>query len=77
MREASRNPLISALGPSHQGPGVLTKTHAAPDAGFGDRVGLTPSTRVRILYPETLCLLFTSVCLAPWIFPTSELRVLP
>ena len=33
--------LFLPLGPSHQGPGVLTKTHAALDAGFGDCVGLT------------------------------------
>ena len=79
-REASRKPGGSwnpPLGPNHQGPGVLTKTHAAPEAGFGDCVGLTLSTRVQILCPETPCLLFTSVCLAPWRSPTSEFRVLP
>ena len=68
---------FSPLGPNHQGPGVLAKTHAAREAGFGDRVGLTLSTWVRILCPETQCLLFTSVCLAPWRSPASELRVLP
>ena len=39
--------------------GVLTKGYVAPGAGFGDCVGLIPSSWLRILYPETLYLLFT------------------
>lgn len=31
----------------------------SPGTGSGDCVGLTPSTWVRILYPENTCLLFT------------------
>ena len=39
--------------------GVLTKGYVTPGAGSGDCVGLTPSSWVRILYPETPYLLFT------------------
>ena len=36
-----------------------------PGAGCGDFGGLSPSTWVWILYPETPYALFTSVCLVP------------
>ena len=39
--------------------GVLTKGYVTLGAGFGDCVGLTPSSWVRILYPETPYRLFT------------------
>ena len=54
-----RNPLTSALRTQQAETRGPNQGSSTPGAGSGDCVGLTPSTWVRILYPETPNLLFT------------------
>ncbi|KAM7234696.1 hypothetical protein CapIbe_013516 [Capra ibex] len=54
-----RNPLTSALRTQQAETWGPNQGSSTPGAGSGDCVGLTPSTWVRILYPETPNLRFT------------------